>query len=380
LEAVAEVGARVEYLDRLPFDFSVSVTDYFRSFSPEVEEWLKVFRERYSVDDVIRHLENLAQLKVLVVGEAIIDEYTFCDGLGKSSKDPILSFLYRWTESQAGGSLAVANHLAGFCRQVGLITFLGEFERREGFVRRALRPNVQPHFLTRYGAPTIHKRRFVDTHTNAKMFELYVMDDKPLDRKGEKALLKTLVDVNEYDLVVAMDYGHGMITPATIELLCRRSSFLTVNTQANAGNRGFNTISKYPRADYVCLAGHEVALETRMQYSQWRDRVLEVIKRIDCPRFTVTQGKDGMLHYDRDDGFVEVPAFATHVTDRVGAGDAVLAVTSLLVKQKTPWDIVGFLGNLAGAQAVADLGNRVAVSKETIIRHIDWLIQELKVD
>jgi bifunctional ADP-heptose synthase (sugar kinase/adenylyltransferase) len=57
------------------------------------------------------------------------------------------------------------------------------------------------------------------------------------------------------------------------------------------------------------------------------------------------------------------------VTDRVGAGDAVLAVSSLLVALRAPWEIIGFVGNLAGAQMVAELGNRVTVDRNSVTKH-----------
>jgi rfaE bifunctional protein kinase chain/domain len=376
LEVSAEVGTRVEFTDDNLFSSSKLINDYLHVFPPETEAWLKAFRGRRSGDEVIEYLERSARLKALVIGEAIIDEYVFCDGLGKSSKDPILAFQHRSTEAYAGGSLAVANHLAGFCEQVGLITLLGETERREDLVSQTLHSNVRPLFITRRGAPTIHKRRFVDTHTGARVFELYIMRDEPLDPDDRTRLVQALKDeISKYDVVVVSDYGHGMLSQDVITLLCKEARFLAVNTQANAGNRGFNTISKYPRADYVCLAGHEVALETRMRHADWRDLLLEVTRRIDCPRFTMTQGRDGSLHYALDCGFTEVPALATHVTDRVGAGDAVLAVTSLMVAQNAPWDVVGFIGNVAGAQMVAELGNRVAVSKDSIARHVISLMK-----
>jgi len=375
-QAIRSVGGRIHFTQDITFSSSQLINDYLHAFPPQTQQWLEAFRKRHAIDEVLGFLETATTLKTLVIGEAIIDEYVFCDGLGKSTKDPILAFQYRSIETYAGGTLAVANHLAGFGGEVGLITFLGESERREEFVRQALLPNVRPHFLTRRGAPTIHKRRFVDTHTSARVFELYVIDDTPLDPRDETGLLRTLEEtIGEYDLVIVADYGHGMLTPAAIASLCQRGRFLAVNTQANAGNRGFNTISRYAHADYVCLAGHEVALETRLRHAKWRDLVLEVTKRIDCPRFTVTQGRDGSLHYTAGSGFTEVPALATRVEDRVGAGDAVLAVTSLLVKQEAPWDIVGFVGNLAGAQMVADLGNRATVSKGSIARHVISLMK-----
>ena len=375
-EAIRSVGGRIHFTDDITYSSSQLINDHFNIFPPETAQWLKAFRKRHTIDEVLRYLEQASKLKVLVVGEAIIDEYVFCDGLGKSTKDPILAFQYRSTEAYAGGTLAVANHLAGFGGEVGLITLLGETERREDFVRQAMLPNVQTHLLTRRGAPTIHKRRFVDAHTSARMFELYLIDDTPLGSQDEAAFTKTLSRIiNDYDVVLVADYGHGMFTPAMIASLCNSSRFLAVNTQANAGNRGFNTISKYPRADYVCLAMHEIALETRMRHAERRDLVLEVTKRIDCPRFTVTMGTAGSLHYESGVGFTEAPALATHVADRVGAGDAVLAVTSLLVAQQTPWDIVGFVGNVAGAQMVAELGNRVTVSKTSIAKSIISLMK-----
>lgn len=376
IEAVVEVGARVEFTDDITFSSSHFLNRYFSFFPPETEAWLGRFRERYSADEIVRYLDSAGRLKALVVGEAIVDEYVFCEAIGKSTKDPILASKYLAAEAFAGGSLAVANHLAGFCDEVGLLSFLGETERREEFISKALLPNVRSVFVTHHGAPTIHKRRFVDQYAQNKLLELYVMNDLAPSKTDEEELVSAFNSlVAGYDVVIAADYGHGMMTPTVIAAVCKGARFLAVNTQSNAGNRGFNTISKYRRADYVCLANHEIAIETRVREGDPRDLLLEVARRIDCARFTVTQGKYGSLHYEGERGFTEVPALATQVVDRVGGGDAVLAVTSLLVAQNAPWDIVGFAGNVAGAQMVAELGNRVTVSKGSLARHIISLMR-----
>jgi bifunctional ADP-heptose synthase (sugar kinase/adenylyltransferase) len=102
---------------------------------------------------------------------------------------------------------------------------------------------------------------------------------------------------------------------------------------------------------------------------------MEVVQRIACNRFTVTLGKLGTLHYATDDGFIEAPSLATRVADRVGAGDAVLALTSPLVALNAPWDIVGFVGNVAGAQMVTELGNRVRIDKVALCKYIISLLK-----
>jgi rfaE bifunctional protein nucleotidyltransferase chain/domain len=371
-----ELGIEVRYTEDIVFSSSQLLNQHFSPFPPETDTWLEDFRRSRSSDEVIAYLENLRTSKVLVIGEAIIDEYLFCKAIGKSTKDPVLACQYNSIEAFVGGSLAVANHLADFCDNVGLVTYLGERERREDFITKSLLPNVRPHFITKYGAPTIHKRRIVDELFQSKLLELYIMEDSLLEENDEANLLKVIDQIiGDYDVVIVVDYGHGMMTAATIDTLCTRAPFLAVNTQSNAGNRGFNPISKYPRADYVCLADHEISIETRMRHGDPRDLLLEVTQRIDCRRFADTRGKEGILHYETDIGFTEVPAFATQVVDRVGAGDAVLALTSPLVAQKVPWDIVGFIGNAAGAQIVSVLGNRVPVSKIPLAKQIISLMK-----
>ena len=376
IEVTRELGIRVEYTDDIAFSSSNLLNAHFSPFPPATDAWLADFRERYTPEEVIAFLDGARPKKVLVVGEAIIDEYVFVDTIGKSTKDPVLACLYRETSAFPGGSLAVANHLAGFCDEVGLIAYLGETERREEFVRSALLPQVKVEFVTKHGAPTIHKRRFLDSYTQNKLIELYVMDDSPMCGDDEQFLVDRLKEtVADYDLVIACDYGHGMLTSAAIEVLCKDTGFLVVNTQSNAGNRGFNPISKYWRADYVCLANHEVSIETRLRDGDPKDLLMEVAQRINCRRFTVTQGRAGSLHYEPGHGFTEVPAFATQVTDRVGAGDALLALNSLLVIQGAPWDVIGFAGNIAGAQLVAELGNRVPLRKIPVAKQMIALMK-----
>jgi len=71
-----------------------------------------------------------------------------------------------------------------------------------------------------------------------------------------------------HDLVVVSDFGHGAISRYMIDILAQNAPFLAVNTQSNAGNRGFNTITKYPKADYVSLAEHEIRLEMRNMWPE----------------------------------------------------------------------------------------------------------------
>jgi sugar/nucleoside kinase (ribokinase family) len=119
----------------------------------------------------------------------------------------------------------------------------------------------------------------------------------------------------------------------------------------------------------------ELGLEMRSREGDPQEMVEAVLKRIDCPLFTVTRGRSGILVYDRDTGFSEAPGFTQHVVDRIGSGDAVLAVTSLAAALGATGEMIAFLGNIAGSEAVKIVGHRSFLDANLLARHINSLLK-----
>ena len=340
-----------------------------------VDEYLSDFRAHHSLDEITSWLDKISKLHPVVVGDAILDQYIFCKTLGVSSKDPVLAVLQQSVETYSGGALAVANHLGGLCDEVRLVTQLGEIERQEDFIASALRSNVLACFLTKGGAPTIVKRRYIDRYTSARLLEVYRMDDSLSDNAATAR--SALNDALAWgDLVLVADFGHGFMIDRIVSRIWASGVWLAVTAQSNSGNRGFNPISKYRRADYICMANHEADLECRRRDGDDREKLLEITKRIAAPKFTVTRGNLGTLHYDvLTETFYECPSLATKIVDRVGAGDSVFAVTSLLARVSCPWEILAFVGNVAGAVQVEVLGNAKTIDRKTLEARIIELLK-----
>jgi rfaE bifunctional protein nucleotidyltransferase chain/domain len=375
-EAIEAGGGKIVFTEDITFSSSNLLNRHFPSFPKEVSEYLAAFGVRYPTDEILRYLKEAKDLKILLVGETIIDEYEFCETMGKSGKEPILAARHLRTERSAGGSVAAANHLASFCDNVHLLTFLGTINSHEEFIRSSLNPNISPTFLYLDDEPTIVKRRFVEHYPFQKMFEVYTISEKETHEAGSKLLCseleKTLAD---YDLVLALDYGHAMFDKKAVELLTSKAPFLAVNTQVNAHNRGYNTISKYSRADYICISENEVRLDCRTRQQGLRYLTSAVAAKLDCSRVTITRGQQGCLCYDKSTGFFEVPAFTSHIVDRVGAGDAVFAVTAMCVVQNAPMEIVGFTANVVGAHAVSVVANQRPVDRLSLMKHIETILK-----
>lgn len=321
---------------------------------------------RIDVDEIHAGLAAMKTLRVAVVGEAIIDEYAYCDSIGKSGKEPMLVTRFLSCERQAGGALAVANHLAEFCAEVRLVTALGEVDRQEDFVRDRLAPNVHPRFLTKSKSPTIVKRRYLDQYSRTKLLGVYRMDSSPMTGgDGERLEGAIALACSEVDLVVVADYGHGLLTGRHVDCLCDRSPYLALNTQLNADNGGYNTLSKYPRADYACLHEGELRLDARDQHGDLGAILRRARERIGARAVMATRGSRGTW-LQTADGENLCPSLATCVVERVGAGDAVLAISSAAMMVGLSPPAVGVLANLAGSQAVSFVGNHASIQKATM--------------
>lgn len=373
--AVQAAGGKLHITEDLTFSSSTLINKYFPSYASHVQEYLAAFKARYSAADVIAALGKLLTMNVVVVGEAILDEYVYCDQMGKSAKDPVLAMRYASTETYAGGALAVANHLADFCQSVELITYLGDSDANEKFVRSNLKPKVRANFIYKSNSPTIVKRRYVEKTLGSKLFEVYVINDEPLGDDDERQLCSLLqARIGGADTIVCSDFGHGLLTGEAKKLLCESGRFLAVNTQINAANIRFHAISNYPRADYVCVNEGELRLDARNRHNDIGELVGGLAAKMRCDRFLVTQGSFGVAYFDHGSGY-HSPALATTVLDRIGSGDAVLALTSTCVASGMPPDMVAFVANVIGAQAVQIMGNRDFVTRVATHKFIETLLK-----
>jgi len=370
-----EIGAELKLTQEVVFSSTNLINRFMSSFSDDVQEYLAMFRSRYSIQDIESILDKMADIKVTVVGDTIIDDYQYCSGLGASSKEPVMAFTHMDGDLFAGGVLAIANHLSKLTKEVHMFSVLGEQDSREDFIRENLSDNVVPHFEFQKDAPTLRKRRYIEGYSMTKLFEIYHMDDSGLDKKRDERFRKALMaQVEKSDLVIVADFGHGAISPLCREELTS-ASYLAVNTQANAGNRGFHTISGYGRCDFVSLAEPELRLDTRDKETGVIPLTGVVREKVGASMVAVTRGKRGSYIQTSDGIGVLVPAFAHKIVDKIGSGDAFFSVASLAAYLKVQPELVAFLGNVVGSIAVGIVGNKMSVTREAIMKHVTSLLK-----
>jgi bifunctional ADP-heptose synthase (sugar kinase/adenylyltransferase) len=143
----------------------------------------------------------------------------------------------------------------------------------------------------------------------------------------------------------------------------------------NASNIGYHTLSKYRNVEALIINESELRHEMRNKNEEVKILAKILIKKINIKNLVVTRGTKGAFLLNNRKDFIDCPAFAEKVVDKVGAGDTMLAVISLCLKAKVPNDLSLLLGSLAGAISVSDFANSKILDKNYFLRIVETYLK-----
>ena len=125
---VEKYGGRIFFTQGEVHSSTKLLNNFFAALPENVKEMAFALRKKYGAD-AFAHIrdavESFSNAKILVVGDVIIDAYVFCNVQGVTMKDATLSAFCDSEENYAGGSLAIARHLANFSQNVTLLSMVG---------------------------------------------------------------------------------------------------------------------------------------------------------------------------------------------------------------------------------------------------------------
>ena len=113
------------------------------------------------------------------------------------------------------------------------------------------------------------------------------------------------------DLIIITDFGHGLLNEKIIEIISKSKTFLAINAQTNSANRGYNLITKYKSADYICIDEPEFRLAMHDKNTPLKQLLLSSQNLPKSKVFIVTTGKNGCLIKIKNE-IIEIPNFHQH--------------------------------------------------------------------
>lgn len=380
-DIVREYGGTVYYTKGDVYSSSKLLNHYFSALPPKVLETSIRLKEKYGQDlmqQIRNRMEAFRDIKILVVGDVILDEYVFCNVQGLTMKDASLSTFYDYEERYTGGALAIAKHVANFSDHVTYCSMIGTEQGVRDYIYANM-GSVKLEIIEDEHFTTPVKRRFLKENPHRQEFDK-LFSINHLMKRGEKkrfdyrAFHEKLNELtSQFDMVIVGDFGHGLIDAKAIEILENKSNYLAVNCQSNSANMGTNLITKYGRADSFVLDERELRLAFGQELSRREELLQKLKEQLKGQCVWVTVGAEGAIGMQKD-FLVHEPALTLSVKDTIGAGDAFYSLASLCAYKELPVEISTLIANAAGALKTGVLGNKESVKKVDLLKFVNTVL------
>ena len=335
-------------------------------------------RHNFRFSDLKTALAKLEGLRVLIVGDLIVDTYVNCDPLGMSQEDPTLVVTPIDETTFIGGAGIVAAHARGLGAQVQLLSIVGSDEQAQ-FARKTLAGyGVDAHLLTDPTRPTTHKRRYrARGKTMLRVNYLRQLDISP--DLASAMLLAATERLPNIDVLLFADFNYGCLPQAMVDSLVGLAQahgvFMGADSQASSQ---IGDISRYKGMDLITPTEREARLAMRDFQSGLVVLASELQKTARAKHVMITLGEEGLLAHAPKNGELHtdrLPAFNSSPKDPAGAGDSLFTTTSLALRVGVDFWQAAYLGALAAACQVSRVGN-TPLTRADLFAEIDWIDEQ----
>ena len=324
-------------------------------------------RNGFRIADLAAIPPRFSSLKVVVIGDLIVDEYISCDPLGMSQEDPTIVVTPIDSKHFVGGAGIVAAHARGLGAEVRYIAVLGEDESAD-FSRTALENyGVKIDLFADPTRPTTRKQRYrAMGKTLLRVNHLRQHAIEPgLQRRLYAAADAALASA---DILLFADFNYGCLPQPLVDALTERARALGVMMAADSqASSQLSDISRFKGMTLITPTEREARLALRDQEAGLAVVAHRLQRGSDAANVVVTLGAEGLLiHAPAGDGYrtERLPAFNNAPKDVAGAGDSFFACTALALRLGVDIWPAAYLGSLAAACQVSRVGNMPLTTTE----------------
>jgi rfaE bifunctional protein kinase chain/domain len=330
------------------------------------------FLSRHGVtrEQVRRTLNELSELRVLVIGDLILDQYTNCDAVGMSREDPTIVVSPYHTKRYLGGAGIVAAHCAGAGARVDYIGLVGkdiEGEEARGFLDK-YRVNFYPIIDTL--RPTTLKTRYRAGEKTLLRVNRLVSTELPVELE-ESHRERILEKIEECDLVILSDFSHGILSRSLVDTIIdfANSKRKVVCADCQSSSQ-LGDLLKYRNIDLITPTEYEARTTLRNNSDGLVVIAQRLIKLGNFKNLLLKMGSEGvMIHRQTGNNSSDwhtdqVDAINANPIDVSGAGDSMLALSSMTLAVSGNIWLASYIGSLAAGIQVGRLGNLPVTADE----------------
>lgn len=290
------------------------------------------------------------QVRVLVVGDVMLDRYWHGGTSRISPEAPVPVVNINGIEERAGGAGNVALNLAAVGCAVSLFSLVGDDANAISLQEKLETAGVECRFQTVPNTPTITKLRVIDK--NQQLIRLDFEQRFDL-QKTQQIFDDFSSQLAQADAVILSDYGKGTLAGSQALIAAAKQAGVPVLIDPKSADfnhyRGATMITPNMK-EFEAVVGH------CPDEAQIAVKGLEIIQRYDLDALLVTRGEHGMTLLRQNIAPVHLPTRAREVYDVTGAGDTVIAVLAAAIAAGKDLASAAMLANTAAGIVVQKLG------------------------
>jgi rfaE bifunctional protein kinase chain/domain len=318
-------------------------------------------------------LNKMSGMRVLVIGDLIIDDYVTCDAVGMSQEDPTIVVTPIFSKTFVGGAGGVAAHARGLGAEVRYCTIVGEDESAKFALDSLEAQGVRCDFFVDSTRPTTRKQRFrALDKTLLRVNHLRHHAASPDIQ--HKMLAAVEAALPKCDLVLFSCFNYGCLPQDLVDAVTAKARtagvMLAADSQASSqlGDvsrfQGMTLITPTEREARLALNDFEAGLAAVGERLITKARAENLLITLGAEGMLINALRDGVLVTDR------LPAFNLSPKDVSGAGDSVFMSAAMALRVGADIWQSSYLAALAAALQVSRLGN-IALTVAELVAEID---------
>jgi D-beta-D-heptose 7-phosphate kinase/D-beta-D-heptose 1-phosphate adenosyltransferase len=316
--------------------------------------------------DLISAIENFADVRLLCVGDIMLDYFVYGDIERISPEAPIPVVRVRHEECMLGGAGNVVRNLASLGAAVSLVSVTGEDGPGERIrTLLAALPNCRSAVIGDAGRRTSVKTRYL-----AQSQQVLRVDSESTEPAGAATLAKMLTAfegfVGDSDVVILSDYGKGVLAGDAAQRFIHAARNAGKPVLVDPKGRDYH---RYAHATIVKPNRKELAEATGMAVeddSSVERAARHLMSDATLKAMLITLGSAGMLLVPRDGPARVYRSAAREVFDVSGAGDTVAAALAAGMGSGLGLEDAAEVANLAAGLVVAKIGTAVVTRGQLI--------------
>ena len=330
-------------------------------------------RHGFSFADLKSTLAKMAGMRVLVIGDLIIDDYVTCDAIGMSQEDPTIVVTPILTKTFVGGAGGVAAHARGLGAEVQYCTIVGEDEFAKYALDSLEAQGVRCDFFADSTRPTTRKQRF--RALNKTLLRVNHLRHHPASPDVQRRMLAAVeAALPKCDLILFSCFNYGCLPQDLVDTITAKARAAGVMLAADSqASSQIGDVSRYKNMSLLSPTEREARLALNDFESGLAAVGENLINKARAENVLITLGAEGMLINTWRDGTMRtdrLPAFNPSPKDVSGAGDSVFMSCSMALRVGADIWQSAYLGGLAAALQVSRLGN-IPLTVADIVAEID---------